>query len=75
MPKKYGRVVWNEFHAYLLKQTANQVVWLSSVSVDVLIDAPEYLNVSHLRGHGLQPGEVELPEGDSPGSQPQTEQG
>lgn len=40
--------------------------------VDVLIDVPEELDISHLRGCGLQAGEVELPEGDAQ-EQPQQE--
>ena len=30
--------------------------------LDVLIDVPQQLNIEELRGRGLQPGEVELPE-------------
>ena len=37
-------------------------------SPDVL-DAPDTLDLSHLRGCGLQPGEEELPEGDTPANQ------
>ncbi len=32
-------------------------------SPDVLADAPDTLDLSHLRGCGSQPGEEELPEG------------
>ena len=38
---------------------------------DVLIDVPLMLDLSHLRGHGLQEGEVELPEGEAPSNQQQ----
>lgn len=38
---------------------------------DVLIDVPLVLDLSHLRGHGLQEGEVELPEGEAPSNQQQ----
>ena len=31
--------------------------------LDVLIDVPQQLIIEELRGHGLQPGEVELPDG------------
>ncbi|XP_064384127.1 ubiquitin carboxyl-terminal hydrolase 5-like [Halichondria panicea] len=38
--------------------------------IDVLVDAPDTLDLSHLRGCGLQPGEVELPDGgDAPANQ------
>ena len=37
---------------------------------DVLINVPEELDLSHLRGRGLQPGEEELPEGEVPSEQP-----
>lgn len=36
---------------------------------DVVIDVPEELDLSHLRGRGLQPGEEELPEGEAPSDQ------
>ena len=35
---------------------------------DVEIDVPDELDITLLRGCGLQPGEVELPEGDAPPS-------
>ena len=38
--------------------------------IDVVINVPEELDLSHLRGCGLQPGEEELPEGDAPSNQP-----
>ena len=44
------------------------MLWLLKFS-DVLVDVPEKLDLSHLRGHGLQPGEMELPEGDAPTEQ------
>jgi len=39
------------------------------VHADVTIDVPLLLDLSHLRGHGLQEGEVELPEGEAPNYQ------
>ena len=36
---------------------------------DVVINVPEELDLSHLRGRGLQPGEEELPEGEAPSDQ------
>lgn len=33
---------------------------------DVEIDVPDELDLTSLHGRGLQPGEVELPEGDAP---------
>ena len=36
---------------------------------DVLINVPDELDLSHLRGRGLQPGEEELQEGGPPSDQ------
>ncbi len=44
-------------------------------SPDVLVDAPDTLDLSHLRGCGLQPGEKELPEGDTPANQQEEKPG
>ena len=43
------------------------MVWLSSAPLlsDVIIDVPDKLDLTHLKGCGLQPGEVELPEDSS----------
>ncbi len=44
---------------------------------DVVVDAraPDTLDLSHLRGCGLQPGEEELPEGDTPANQQEEKPG
>ena len=42
----------------------------------MLVDAPDTLDLSHLRGCGLQPGEVELPDGgDAPANQQEEKPG
>lgn len=43
--------------------------YLHIVHADVTIDVPLLLDLSHLRGRGLQEGEVELPEGEAPNNQ------
>ena len=67
VPKKYGQ--FSPLHHYYIIQ----YVFVVSLT-DVLIDVPEELDISHLRGCGLQAGEVELPEGDAPASQEQPQQ-
>ena len=42
---------------------------MSCMHADVVINVPEELDLSHLRGRGLQPGEEELPEGEAPSDQ------
>lgn len=62
------------FPPYLMVQMSKFTLgddWVPK-KYDVLIDVPEELDISHLRGCGLQAGEVELPEGDAQ-EQPQQE--
>ena len=39
------------------------------ICVDVVINVPDELDLNHLRGRGLQPGEEELQEGGPPSDQ------
>ena len=44
---------------------------MTSCDPDVLIDAPDELDLTALKAHGLLATEKELPEGDAPGNQQQ----
>lgn len=37
--------------------------WLFSPPIDVYIDVPDTIDISHMRSKGLQPGEELLPDG------------
>ncbi len=39
--------------------------------LDVSLDMPDVLDLTSLRGQGLQPGEEEMPDGGPPAEQPQ----
>ncbi|KAL5491044.1 hypothetical protein EMCRGX_G016259 [Ephydatia muelleri] len=61
------RSYFETFPEYLVLQMNRFTVkedW-TPIKYDVLIDVPEELDVSHLRGKGLQPGEQLLPDDDA----------
>ena len=45
------------------------------LSPDVLVDVPDELDLTNLKAAGLQPGEEELPEGDTPANQQEEKPG
>ena len=66
VPKKYG------IYVYIWIIHNHNFFWCTILYVyyaDVVVNVPEELDLSHLRGQGLQPGEEELPEGEAPSDQ------
>lgn len=63
VPKKLGILHTSEF-ALLSDVRIWLIVFLSVFRLDVYIDVPDVINISHMRSNGLQPGEELLPEGD-----------